>query len=257
MSYKQRFTTGRIIWFILSCLPPLISIFAGVISLLNGLIINNIFLITYFILPLVYSAVCYLLIFSKIKISLKVILFIFLEFLSLFLYVFISFLGQHEIVQHHSGDKALANYTDGSLHEQIYPVMPEIGEPVNVEFCEYDLVHSIFTSETDALICQYNEDDYWVKKNALEVLYTFQTEPITANDKTCIPTAQIDDYNFRLLTESDEDEWDMKFPKSIALIATNDTTYEIVYIAFYDQDLDYVESLTDFINQFCGWKHIR
>lgn len=41
------------------------------------------------------------------------------------------------------------------------------------------------------------------------------------------------------------------------LIATNDATREIVYLFFFDDDLDYIEDLDEFIRNDCGWKHIR
>jgi len=34
-------------------------------------------------------------------------------------------------------------------------------------------------------------------------------------------------------------------------------TYYIIYISFYDDDIDYLTSLSEFINDDCGWKYIR
>ena len=67
-------------------------------------------------------------------------------------------------------------------------------------------------------------------------------------------TTDIDGYSFRMLST---DEYDMNYPKDVALIATNDETKEIVYLSFHDQDIDYIDSMDKFILDDCGWKHIR
>lgn len=38
---------------------------------------------------------------------------------------------------------------------------------------------------------------------------------------------------------------------------TNDVEHQIGFIVFQDVDLDYVDDLTEFLNEWCGWKNIR
>ena len=37
----------------------------------------------------------------------------------------------------------------------------------------------------------------------------------------------------------------------------NDAKRQIAYTVFTDDDLDYAESLTEYINYYCGWSRIR
>lgn len=257
MRYKDRFTKGRIIWFIIASLLPLAIFALGINKLLGDAIVNSCFLVLFLILPLAYSAGCYFIIFSKRKLYLKIILFILL--LGLFLFFFISFVlgGDYEWICHYEGEEALENYAAASEKGDAIPVLSKIGEPSHVEFHDYLLQFAIFRSDADTLICQYSDTDYLIQKNALEDAYTFQTDPIVDDDRICDPIAEIDGYNFRFLEDHADIDWELDYPKRMVLIGLNDTTREIVYVSFYDFDLDYIDSLTDFINEYCGWEHIR
>ena len=107
------------------------------------------------------------------------------------------------------------------------------------------------------MICHYGEDAYQQEKARVETAYTFQTQPMEACGYTCDATAELDEYAFRVVAYEEGSSWDEYFPKSMFLIATNDTTREIVYLSFCDDDMDYIEDLDEFIRNDCGWKHIR
>ena len=77
---------------------------------------------------------------------------------------------------------------------------------------------------------------------------------MNARGYACEPTAEINGYLFRALSI---DEYELNYPKNMVLIATNADENEIVYMNFCDDDLDYIEVLDEFINDECGWKHIR
>ena len=64
----------------------------------------------------------------------------------------------------------------------------------------------------------------------------------------------VDGYSFRVLSSG---EYEMDYPKEVVLIATNDETKEIAYLSYDDQDIDYIDSLDEFILDDCGWEHIR
>ena len=46
-------------------------------------------------------------------------------------------------------------------------------------------------------------------------------------------------------------------PKRLGFVATNDATGEIVYLSFWNDDVDYIKNLPEFILENCGWRHIR
>ena len=75
---------------------------------------------------------------------------------------------------------------------------------------------------------------------------------MSAHGFDCDPTVELDGYFFRTLSIEE-----FNYPKRLMFVATNDETNEIVYLSFYDDDLDYIVSLGDFLSDDCGWKHIR
>ena len=84
----------------------------------------------------------------------------------------------------------------------------------------------------------------------------FQEQPVTAYTYTCNPYAEIQGYSFRLLKVEDVYDGEIDYPSKIILIATNDQNHSIAYTAFYDDDIDIIESFESFVMEDCGWKHI-
>ena len=79
---------------------------------------------------------------------------------------------------------------------------------------------------------------------------------MTSCGYTCNPFAKINDYSFRVLDINEEYSLEIDYPKRLVFIATNDQDNSISYTAFYDDDLDYIESLEEFLLNDCGWKYI-
>lgn len=129
-----------------------------------------------------------------------------------------------------------------------------MGETTNVEHYHVSSFAFIFSSETDYLICQYSQEEYETQKNRLNSVYTFQTETIKDRYSSCEPTAEIDGYQFKMLSI---EQSEYGYPKNVYLIGYSDAAREIVYLEFYDIDLDYIRSLKEFIIDECGWKYIR
>ena len=141
----------------------------------------------------------------------------------------------------------------------------ELGTPETLEFHSYDKHAAIFLSQSCALLCSYAEADYEAAKAALEARYSFRTELMDTEHayrdkqvKQIEPYTRIGDDFFRVLLPRDgEREFTDDFNKGCILIVTNDVRHEIGYIAFSDFDLDVAENLAEFLNDYCGWKHIR
>ena len=142
----------------------------------------------------------------------------------------------------------------------------ELGTPDSLEYHSYDtsgLV--IFQSQSCTLLCRYADEDYDAAKAALEARYRFRTELMDTEHayrdkqvKQIEPYTRIGDDFFRVLLPRDEESgfYD-SFYKNCILIVTNDVRHEIGYIAFSDFDLDMAEDLAEFLNDYCGWEHIR
>ena len=141
----------------------------------------------------------------------------------------------------------------------------ELGTPEALEYHSYDKVAFIFLSQSCTLLCRYGEEDYEAAKTALEARYRFRTELMDTEYsfgdeqvKQIEPYTRIGDDFFRVLLPRDEESgfYD-SFYKNCILIVTNDVRHEIGYIAFSDFDLDMAEDLAEFLNDYCGWEHIR
>ncbi len=153
---------------------------------------------------------------------------------------------------------------ESSAKSLLFPL--ELGTPEALEYHSYDtsgLV--IFQSQSCTLLCRYADEDYDAAKAALEARYSFRTELMDTEHayrdkqvKQIEPYTRIGDDFFRVLLPRDEESgiYD-SFYKNCILIVTNDVRREIGYIAFSDFDLDVAEDLAVFLNDYCGWKHIR
>ena len=142
----------------------------------------------------------------------------------------------------------------------------ELGTPESLEYHSYDeIALSVFHSSSCTLLCRYSDAYYEAAKAAVETRYRFRTELMDTEHsfgdkqvKQIEPYTRIGDDFFRVLLPRDEESgiYD-SFYKNCILIVTNDVRREIGYIAFSDFDLDVAEDLAVFLNDYCGWKHIR
>lgn len=142
----------------------------------------------------------------------------------------------------------------------------ELGTPEALEYHSYDeSVLSVFHSSSCTLLCRYSDADYETAKAAVQARYRFRTELMDTEYasgnkqvKQIEPFVRIGDDFFRVLLPRDgEREFTDDFYKGCILIVTNDVRREIGYIAFADMDLDVAEDLAEFLNDYCGWEHIR
>ncbi len=257
MKIKERMTKPRIAAYVISCVIPLFAIGFGIFLLLNDTILNSNFLIVMIILPIVTSVLLFCTIFSKMRISVKIFVVILLLLIFIVLFVFGFALGHFESLRRYEGEEAKQQF-EKSVHWEVLPNLDEIGQPYSIEYIDYySSEFLIFTNEVNALICQYTSAEYKMQKSLLEEKYVFQTVPMTASGYSCDPTVSIDGYLFRTLTIDDVYGNAIYYPKSMAFIAINDETQEIIYLSAYDDDLDFIQSLEEFLKVDCGWNRVR
>ncbi len=260
MMLKKRISVLRIIAFLGTALLPLALLGLGFIFAIGGTILNIAFTMGYMILPLCALIALLFLIFSNIVVGKKVALCFAVLFLLIVTFTMVNIGGTFILLDHYEDENVAEPYAEVANAFDHMPKLSEIGSPEQIEY--YDMFSSlglisIFTSDTDILICQYGEDDYQNQKALLDETYVFQTAPMNSGKENIEPTAEIDGYVFRMLSVSGEYEKSYYFPNRLIFIATNDATKEIVYLSFFDDDLDYIGSMTTFINEKCGWEHIR
>lgn len=255
--HDKKFSIPRILAFAAACLLPLAAVLLGVILWMGSTIVNISFVFGYIVIPSAAVILSALLIFSDMR-PVKKTVFVILSLVAL-TYVFFraNFLGLFEMLDHYEGE-AVSCYETVTDTFSDMPSLSEVGEPEKLEYYDYFSQQAIFfTCDADVLICKYGEADYGNQKASVLDSYEFQEEPLNACGYTIEPTVQLDGYSFHILAVSDTYAGELYYPKRLVLVATNDETREIVYMSFCDDDLDYIESLTDFILHSCGWKYMR
>ena len=243
----KRFNRSRIIALILINLIPIAMIVFGIILFIKNMLINFSFLLTFLVLPCLFSFISFKLITSTIKNYWKIILNILLALAFLFAFFISLFIGSFEALDFYENELAHEEYSKYSVEDEIMPKLDSIIEPDKLEYYVYELHCAIFTSETNILVCEYNEQNYLKQKSLLDEQYTFGSDS----------TIELDEYSFRLLSYNGTYGNKLIYPKRVVMIATNDNTHEIAYISYHDVDLDSIPSMEDFIKNDCGWKHIR
>ncbi|MBQ8057684.1 MAG: hypothetical protein IJ275_05050 [Ruminococcus sp.] len=256
MESKKRFSKSQIISFILLSLLPAVLIVMTQIKLLFGnLLFNLTVALTYYIIPaviiLLFALVCFLVKKRFLKILLSVL--IFALFISSFLVA--GIFGIFEELDVHKNEKVQSHY---SANVECMPSLSELSQTESIEYYDYhsSMLAGFVTCDCDTLICQYSEDEYLLQKELLDENYVFQKEPLIAmpDEPKCEPVIEVDGYTFRALSV---DGYSLIYPKEVIFIATNDKKNEILYMYFCDIELDYIESMEEFILNDCGFKHIR
>lgn len=245
------FTKGRLIGFICCALLPLATMVLGILLLVKDVLLNIGVIVIYFLIPLLVAGLLAWCIFSNSKIRKKYILSGVILVLFLITLFFSFFIAGWTQLKRYEGNEAVQQYSNSVSESKLMPELSELGNPEKIEYYNLFSAFCIFSYETDGLICTYTQEEYLIQKVRLDTTYNFQTEK-TADD--ILPAVEIDEYQFRLLSI---DEYDLYYPKDVVLVGYSDDANEIVYIEFYDIDLDYITSLQEFIADECGWKYMR
>ncbi len=251
-------TPPQIAGYIFSCLIPLAVFELGIIRIRNGWMMNISHLIAFVLLPCAASVWNFKLVRSDMSVFSRAIRIILLLIVFGTAAVTVIFWSKSENLLRYKNEQVVQSYAE-TVHRQCnaLPYLSDIASFEQIEYYVYHGTQFIFSWDSYTLICRYNEADYANTKVQIDESYIFQQTPIQYAENICQPSAEINDYTFRMLDNSHTPYQISSYPQFIGLIGTNDRTREIVYMYFYDPDLDYIDSLPDFINESCGWKHIR
>ena len=165
-------------------------------------------------------------------------------------------IGPIDELEHYEQTEVAAQYTEVQGEIDAMPGLDEIGTPLKTDYFVFQREEYIFGWHTYTLVCTYDSSEYEQQKAMLDQTYVFQTENMVAFDYACTPYAEIDGYEFRVLSVDYVYKY-LDFPKYMVFIATNDDTKQIVYMFYEDPDVDYIsEPLDEHIKSDCGWKYI-
>lgn len=236
---------------LLAWLPAVLLAAIGFITLIGGKIFNITWLLAYVCLPVLFILSVRWLIRSGMKTWKKALAYPFILLLGAFLLILISFFGRFEWLHRYEGNLLQTSYARISEKSEPMPSLKELNAASDMDHYAYSSQQLIFSWQSNALFCRYDQSVYAEEKELLNQKYRFQEEPIGA----FAPSAKLDGYLFRLLDPEEYDE--LRYPGVLMLIGTNDQRSEIVYFFYNDPDLDSVDSLSGLLTKFGGWNHMR
>lgn len=249
MDNKKRFDIYHILSLVLLSVLPVIAIIKGVGLAMDGVILSVSILFSYFALPIIAVLMFLIILIMAKKTWTKVALCMAVLIVSLFsFFAFIAF-QEYEIINCYENEELQEKYVESD--NSFMPELSEISKPEKLQYYHYEGSGFVFSWESKTLICKYSADEYLQQKASLDEKYIFMLDDRTNHQEL---VTNIDGYSFRVLSSG---EYEMDYPKEVVLIATNDETKEIAYLSYDDQDIDYIDSLDEFILDDCGWEHIR
>ena len=245
------------IFFAIDLIIPVAIFILGMVLLSVGAVINLYHVLVFIVLPLVMvgvSVLYYCVVESKF---LKVLIFIFL-YMPVGCVVFLAFiLFSSLFLNSYEGEELVEKYEAVQRESDFLPEPDEIGETQSLTYYHVGQFYSIiFYSDSYVLICEYTEAEYLQQKALLTEKYVFEYETDEYDGNVCYPYAEINGFYFRRLADVEGADMYESYPKEVHIVGTNDETCEIVYLDFYDFELDYIPDLTEFISEDCGWNAI-
>lgn len=163
----------------------------------------------------------------------------------------------------------IAKYSD-HLHgigsaERMMPALDSLGNYASLEYSYKVHCYSTFVgffSDGYALCVTYDESQYEHRKTEALTSYAYLQEPAIAEDGDyLLPVTELDYKGFTLKIVPDEDQFTYCPCKSFMMIGFNDTEYKILYLYYYDFDIDYiaaadedpVDEMTELIEDAFAW----
>lgn len=258
MNFKNKISRPRIIAFVLLGIIPFGALCLGILFIMSNIIMDLGFIFSFIILPFACLTLLFISIFSNMRLLDKGLacFLLLLAFVALFL--FLGIFDKREMLNSYYNEDAQLHYSETVKEFNVLPELDEMRDAQGIEFYDYFSSElGVFTCEGYTLICKYNDNEYSFEKAEMENKYVFQKDDMSAWDYTCSPEASLGEYHFRTLSIMGEYNDAINFPKKLVFVGTNDTTQEIIYICFYNDDIDYIEALPEFLLENCGWKYIR
>ncbi len=143
-------------------------------------------------------------------------------------------------------------YEQVAAEEASIPSLEELGTYKELDFKYFRKKSVLFKSEAYVMKVAYDSAEYAAAKENMLGDYSYQSEvPAQGDEEYDNDTIfTLDTFDFGLLRVDE-----VNYPQKLIFVGASDETYEIAYVCFRDQDLDYIDkSYADFIREECGWE---
>lgn len=123
-----------------------------------------------------------------------------------------------------------------------FPKVIELNNYNDINF-KYTENKGVFSWYSYILKVSYSTTDFETEKSKIEGNYYF--------DEDFSDVIEVDTFKIKLL---DLEKYELTYPKYMAFIGVSESTNEIVYIYYKDEDLDTIgDSWEEFIIENCNW----
>ena len=236
---------------IVCCVPPLFMIAYG-IRVLTKYIPTTAHLIEFILIPIMVWGICMWVLASKRKPRLKLLLCVLIIAVFLLLSFFIVCFSTFGQLDEFSGDAALERWN--AMHEEVsldfIPSRSASRQAEDIRCWYYSLESIVFYTRTCTLLCSYTPSEYESQKAELMAAYDFMEVPLGAESEGSQTWGELYGFDVGVLDTGSY------FPKLVYLAGFNDEAAEIVYVTYFDIDLDYIQSIENFLLSHCGWKYM-
>ncbi len=174
---------------------------------------------------------------SKISVKAKILAVILTLLIAVLAIVVILTLSRTEFVYIYGMD----DYAEFTESNNLMPKSENLGEYEAAEFRHFHKERLLgFDSDAYTLIVKYNEEEYEKEK------YEIDTEYIG------FKKFELDNFDFTLVESNQLNS--INIPKEMLFVGISNSTYEIAYVYFYDDDFDYMDkNYAEFLIKDCGW----
>lgn len=126
------------------------------------------------------------------------------------------------------------------------PKIDEVGNFNNLSINRKSTIIFIWNIETVSLVLNYTEENFKEEIKKIYLKYNFVDE--TKENLTDF-SASVDGYDINIV-ETEEFFEEYYCPKSFLMIGINENTNSILYMYYYDIDLDKIDNLDEFIKDY-------
>lgn len=125
--------------------------------------------------------------------------------------------------------------------KKFMPPLEELPKYENIHYQHDNIKYAIFESDSMTLDVEYDEETYKKEKEKLDDNYEFLEDKVpTFDGGYLIPENEfsVNSYEFRVVEDNSENG--ESYPKSFGMLGTSDEKNSIVYLYFFDFDIDYI-----------------
>lgn len=153
-------------------------------------------------------------------------------------------------------DTSRQTYEEFAAENGVMPTIGALGDCRSVQTLKFETIEFL---PAYTLIAEYDAEHFAQAVQEVDKTYTFQEYPMIdkVEENALEPTFSLDGYDFRILALDRYSKEFSEFPEEIYFIGVNKKERKIAYVYFYDESLDFADSLEYILTEYCSWGTIK